>query len=127
MNSALGRAPHGAHWEDLAVQRGVRAIAAAAAALASTVCCGLSLQQLCRINVRPCIHIRGPTYRTPAGNEDYNAEPAAFMARRKALLLLHQQATAWAYPHTKQSCQLRYDSALKVELLTDTGGGAPNS
>ncbi len=41
----LGRAPHGAHWENLAVQRGIGAVAAAAAAAAlyPAMCCGFRL------------------------------------------------------------------------------------
>ena len=54
--AALGRAPHGAHREDLAVQRRVGAVAtAAAAAFSNAVCRGLRLlkQSLCRISRRP--------------------------------------------------------------------------
>ena len=66
VHAALGRAPHGAHREDLAVQRWVGAVAAAAAALSPAVCCGfrLLMQSLCRINCRPYMHSKGLAKRT---------------------------------------------------------------
>lgn len=95
----LGRAPHGAHWEDLAVQRWVGAVTAAAFALSPAVCCSLSLLNInCAASVDgdPYIAAKARTqFARLAENEDHDAEPAALVARHKAYSSLDQQATAW--------------------------------